>query len=794
MSRGWNLEDEFLYCIPSDIMCRFYEVMGSLEDSDWHKFATLIVRDLTQLRLLEQQSHWHRTESVMWHWISRNGKVGELLSILDQLKLLRARNIILSWQKKVQQDPPPPPALHPPYHPSPPCPDPVPQPPLLPERIDKKTKRCQEITTLFTPVAPQRLLPHPSSPPSPPQSLISVNSEHLPSRSSSSANSRSSVTDDGRAMPSVQPDKSSVISAAAAQPNLLCWPYEEVVLGTQGFSESFLIGEGGFGRVFKATMRNTDYAVKKLKQDAELEWNIVKQSFMAEVQKLSQLQHPNIVSLAGYCVEKDVYCLIYVYLPNGSLENRLHKQYDSLPLSWLQRLDILLGSARAIQFLHACQPSLIHGDVKSANILLDETLTPKLGDFGLARFSRYSNKSGKSMTVGQTQTVRGTLAYLPDEYVKQGTLTVELDTYSFGVVMLEILTGQEAIQNDSNAKTKYLKDLINEEEEEDTEELQNSTNHANRALKIGSRICRRHLDPRPGRCPEFVSLELCQLAYQCLLNRWKKRPKMAEVYKKLESLRDQLQQLSLSLVIPEVSLCDPASPPSELAESFRGLLLTPEENTYKFSPGCRVPPSKTFSSTKGHWGQSPSRGQHCAISPQSALPTSDSRRNSFPLSSSCRNLLELQSHLNYPVESDESLVDTSHSSSQDLGARTQLNSDRGQESSMFLGPEQPGLQNSAWDRVGCELPVGNGDESCECSGGSECPGSSCAAEGAVLMNSSQGNTLPQRQIVLNQAKEKIMRRLALYAEGRIDSAELLSSEFGSVLRCSRGPEESDDFC
>ncbi|XP_030049970.1 interleukin-1 receptor-associated kinase 1 isoform X2 [Microcaecilia unicolor] len=730
----------------------------------------------------------------MWHWINRNGKVGELLSILDQLKLLRARNIILSWQKKVPQEPyrevpwiPSP--LHPPNSPPPPCPDPVPQPPSSagkPGRIPNA--RCHETTTLLTPVALPRPLPHPCPPPS---SLLTECSQ---SRSSTGSSSGSSITNGGRALPPEQLDKSSAISAAVAGPNLFLWPYEEVVHGTQDFAESLLIGEGGFGRVYQAKMRNTVYAVKKLKQDAELEWSVMKQSFLAEVQKLSQLQHPNIVSLAGYCVENDVYCLIYVYLPKGSLDYRLHKQYDALPLSWLQRLDILLGSARAIQFLHACQPSLIHGDVKSSNILLDETLTPKLGDFGLARFSRYSRKSGKSTTVGQTQTVRGTLAYLPEEYLMLGTLTVELDTYSFGVVMLEILTGQEAIQSDSNAKTKYLKDLISEEEE--TEEQQKSTDRANRVLQIGSRICRRHLDPRPGHCPELVSLELCKLACQCL-DRRKRRPKMAEVYKKLESHRDQLQHLSLSLVIPEVSLCDPASPPSELVDSVRGLLLTPEENTYKFSPGCRFSPSKDFSSTKGHCGQFPSRDQHCADSPHSALPTPDSRLNSFPLSSSSQNLLELRSRLNYPVESDESLLDTSHFlSSQGLRAHSQLNSNRGQEGSMFLEPNRPGLQNScssAWDRAGYELPVGQTHESCECNRGLVSPGSSCAAEGAMLMNSSQGNSPPQQKIVVNQAKQKIMQQLALYQQGKIDSAELLSSEFGSMFRGCQGPEESDDF-
>ncbi|XP_029465720.1 interleukin-1 receptor-associated kinase 1 [Rhinatrema bivittatum] len=800
MFGGWSLADEFLYNVPADIMCSFYEVMGSLEDSDWHKFATLIVQDLTQLRLLEKQGRRSRTESVMWYWMSRNGKVGDLLSILEQLKLLRAYNIILSWEKKVQQVPcrkvpqnpplPPPPPLLPP----PPRSSPVPQPPLLADEPDRRAK-YQEATTLLTPVAPLRSLPHPSPPPS---SLFSIGSESSLSRSSTDdSSSGSNITNRGRAL-SPQVEKSPVVSLAAEEPNLFLWPYEEVVHGTQDFAESLLIGEGGFGRVYRAKMRNTEYAVKRLKQDAELEWSVVKQSFLAEVQKLSQLQHPNIISLAGYCIEKDVYCLIYVYLPNGSLEGWLHRQFGSTQISWLQRLEILLGSARAIQFLHACQPSLIHGDVKSSNILLDGALTPKLGDFGLARFSRYSSRSGKSSTVGQTRTVRGTLAYLPEEYVKLGTLTVELDTYSFGVVMLEALTGQEAIQSDGNAKTKYLKDLISEEvmTEEQQKNPCSSTARDDRARWIASRICKKYLDRRPGHCPESVSLELCELACQCL-DRRKKRPKMAEVYKRLETLQYQLRRLSPSVDFPEPSLCSVASSPSELADSLRGLLLTPEENTYKFSPGCQPSHLHNFSGTRGHCGRPAPGNQRRASSPQSSLRTPDSRLDSLPVSVSCQNLLALQSRLNYPVESDESLSNTYRSlSSQELRAHSQLISDSRQESGMSRGAKDWSGLWTSWGRSHCcKLAGGPRDESCECNKGLHrtSPGSSSDAECARVVDSSQGSSLPQPRIVVNQAKQKIMQQFALYEQGRIDSAELLSSEFGSVVRGYGGPEESDDF-
>lgn len=240
-----------------------------------------------------------------------------------------------------------------------------------------------------------------------------------------------------------------------------CWPLHEICQGTHDFSEELKIGEGGFGCVYRAVMRNTVYAVKRLKEEADLEWTTVKQSFQTEVQQLSRFRHPNIVDFAGYCAQSGFYCLVYGFLPNGSLEDRLHVQTQAWPpLSWPQRLDILLGTARAIQFLHQDSPSLIHGDVKSSNVLLDERLMPKLGDFGLARLSRFTGANpGQSSSVARTRTVRGTLAYLPEEYVKTGRLAVDTDTFSFGVVLLETLAGQRAVRM-HGAQPKYLVSLL----------------------------------------------------------------------------------------------------------------------------------------------------------------------------------------------------------------------------------------------------------------------------------------------------------------------------------------------
>ncbi|XP_077845037.1 interleukin-1 receptor-associated kinase 1 isoform X6 [Macaca mulatta] len=494
----------FLYEVPPWVMCRFYKVMDALEPADWCQFAALIVRDQTELRLCERSGQ--RTASVLWPWINRNARVADLVHILTHLQLLRARDIITAW------------------HPPAPLPSPsttAPRPSSIPAPAEAEAwsprKLPSSASTLLSPAFPGSqthsgpelgLVPSPASLRPPPPSPAPSSTKPGP--------------------------ESSVSLLQGAHPSPFCWPLCEISQGTHNFSEELKIGEGGFGCVYRAVMRNTVYAVKRLKEDADLEWTAVKQSFLTEVEQLSRFRHPNIVDFAGYCAQNGFYCLVYGFLPNGSLEDRLHCQTQACPpLSWPQRLDILLGTARAIQFLHQDSPSLIHGDIKSSNVLLDERLTPKLGDFGLARFSRFAGSSpSQSSTVARTRTVRGTLAYLPEEYIKTGRLAVDTDTFSFGVVVLETLAAQRAVKT-HGARIKYLKDLVEEEAEEAGVALRStqSTLAADSwAAPIAMQICKKHLDPRPGPCPPELGLGLGRLACCCLHRRAKRRPPMTQAW------------------------------------------------------------------------------------------------------------------------------------------------------------------------------------------------------------------------------------------------------------------------
>uniref|UniRef100_A0A8D1G7P4 Interleukin-1 receptor-associated kinase 1 n=1 Tax=Sus scrofa TaxID=9823 RepID=A0A8D1G7P4_PIG len=587
----------FLYEVPPWVMCRFYKVMDALEPADWCQFAALIVRDQTELRLCERSGQ--RTASVLWPWINRNARVADLVRILTHLQLLRARDIITACERAVALAPTPGPGLG------------------VAQGVPRSSSPLPAPRLGLTVLSFLGVLGHPSAPFLPPSSTtprpnsISAPSEAKapsPRKLHSSASTLLSPAFPGSqthsdpelgphtspaalqppalsAAPlSTQPSPESSGSLLPGAPSSFCWPLHEIRQGTQDFSDALKIGEGGFGCVYRAVMRNTVYAVKRLKQEADLEWSTVKQSFRTEVEQLSRFRHPNIVDFAGYCAQSGCYCLVYGFLPNGSLEDRLHVQAWP-PLSWPQRLDILVGTARAIQFLHQDSPSLVHGDVKSSNVLLDERLMPKLGDFGLARLSRFAGaQPGQSSAVARTRTVRGTLAYLPEDYVKTGRLAVDTDTFSFGVVLLETLAGQRAVST-HGAQTKYLKDLVDDEAEEAGVVLRSTQSALQAGLAedawaapIATQIYKKHVDPRPGPCPPELGLALGQLACCCLHRRAKRRPPMTQVYKRLETLQAAVAGPSPE---PEAASRTPSSPQENSYVSTSGALAQATERLQK---------------------------------------------------------------------------------------------------------------------------------------------------------------------------------------------------------------------
>ncbi|XP_010613700.1 interleukin-1 receptor-associated kinase 4 isoform X1 [Fukomys damarensis] len=241
-----------------------------------------------------------------------------------------------------------------------------------------------------------------------------------------------------------------------------CFSFYELKSVTNDFDERPIslggnkMGEGGFGVVYKGCVNNTTVAVKKLAAMVDISTEELKQQFDQEIQVMAKCQHENLVELLGFSSDGDDLCLVYVYMPNGSLLDRLSCLDGTPPLSWHMRCKIAQGAANGISFLH--ENHHIHRDIKSANILLDEDFTAKISDFGLARASE------KFAQTVMTSRIVGTTAYMAPEALR-GEITPKSDIYSFGVVLLEIITGLPAV--DENREPQLLLDIKEEIEDEE---------------------------------------------------------------------------------------------------------------------------------------------------------------------------------------------------------------------------------------------------------------------------------------------------------------------------------------
>lgn len=227
--------------------------------------------------------------------------------------------------------------------------------------------------------------------------------------------------------------------------------FRELAAATRNFRSDCLLGEGGFGRVYKGRLESTNQvvAIKQL----DLNGYQGNREFLVEVLILSLLHHPNLVNLIGYCADGDQRLLVYEYMPLRSLEDHL---FEITPkkkkrLDWSTRMKIAAGAAKGLEYLHdKANPPVIYRDLKCSNILLGEGYHPKLSDFGLAKLGPDGDKTHVSTRV------MGTYGYCAPEYAMTGQLTMKSDVYSFGVVLLEIITGRRAIATSRTNKKQSL--------------------------------------------------------------------------------------------------------------------------------------------------------------------------------------------------------------------------------------------------------------------------------------------------------------------------------------------------
>ncbi|KDP45988.1 hypothetical protein JCGZ_11891 [Jatropha curcas] len=303
--------------------------------------------------------------------------------------------------------------------------------------------------------------------------------------------------------------------------NLRAFSLEELKEATNGFSRLLKIGEGGFGSVYKGTIRPADgqgdsipVAIKRLNKhglQGHKQW-------FAEVQFLGVVSHPNLVKLLGYCSVDDERgiqrLLVYEYMSNKSLEDHLFR--STLPtLPWKKRLEIMLEAAEGLAYLHGgMEVQVIYRDFKCSNILLDDNFKPKLSDFGLAR----EGPTGDNTHVSTG--VVGTYGYAAPEYVETGHLTSHSDIWSFGVVLYEILTGRRTLERNRPTAEQKLLDWVKQFPAD-----------SNRFSMI--------LDPRLRNDFSIVAAKkIAKLADSCLNKNPKERPTMDEV---VQSLKQAIQ-------------------------------------------------------------------------------------------------------------------------------------------------------------------------------------------------------------------------------------------------------------
>ncbi|KAK4367669.1 hypothetical protein RND71_011461 [Anisodus tanguticus] len=280
--------------------------------------------------------------------------------------------------------------------------------------------------------------------------------------------------------------------------------YEELAEATNGFSSDRVLGEGGFGCVYKGVLSDgREVAVKQLKRGS----GQGEREFRAEVEIISRVHHRHLVSLVGYCISEQQRLLVYDYVPNDTLDYHLHGK-DRPTMDWATRVKVAAGAARGLAYLHEdCHPRIIHRDIKTSNILLDINFEAQVADFGLARLA------GDANNTHVTTRVMGTFGYLAPEYASSGKLTEKSDVYSYGVVLLELITGRKPVDQSQPLalETENFEDIV---------------------------------DPRLEK--NFVAIEMfrmCEAAAACVRHSGSKRPKMSQVVRALDSM-DELSDLS----------------------------------------------------------------------------------------------------------------------------------------------------------------------------------------------------------------------------------------------------------
>ncbi|KAF7817486.1 putative serine/threonine-protein kinase [Senna tora] len=301
------------------------------------------------------------------------------------------------------------------------------------------------------------------------------------------------------------PERGGASSHGSGEPEVshLGWGHwyslRELDLSTNGFAEENVIGEGGYGIVYRGVLQDdTKVAVKNLLNNR----GQAEKEFKVEVEAIGRVRHKNLVRLLGYCVEGAHRMLVYEYVDKGNLERWLHGDVGpSSPLTWEIRMNILLGTAKGLTYLHeGLEPKVVHRDIKSSNILLDKQWNPKVSDFGLAKLL-------VSERTYVTTRVMGTFGYVAPEYASTGMLNERSDVYSFGVLIMEIISGRNPVDysrppGEVNL-VEWLKTLVTNRNAEAVLDPRLPEKPSSRALKRALLVALRCVDPNAQKRPKM---------------------------------------------------------------------------------------------------------------------------------------------------------------------------------------------------------------------------------------------------------------------------------------------------
>ncbi|NWU67593.1 IRAK2 protein, partial [Pterocles burchelli] len=512
----------YIHSMPAWVLEDFCQKMDCLSDYDWMRFASYVITDQTELRKIKsmEKTGISITRELMWWWGVRLATVQQLLDLLQALQLYRAAQVILDWTSASN---------------------------ITSSEKEELVKPPKQENVSSTPTENKnkereneiRLLPSPDSlhlggspagisgavsegslyslppPPPPPRDLLNSLQSNPPVSSSVKPCSSSS------------PQQETMTDLPSGS---LLWTQREVTNATNGFSDKSRLCDGTFADVYKGQRNNMVYLIKRLKEAKCTSADSTQRFFHTEVQICFRCCHVNILQLLGFSVETGLHCLIYPYLPNGSLQNKLHCQDDSVPLTWEMRISISIGLIRAVEYLHNF--GIHHGNIKSSNVLLDENFTPKLGHSGLRL---YSVDKKSEYAVMKTKVLQASLTYLPEDFIRHGQLTEKVDIFGCGVVLAEILTGIKAL--DEGRHPIYLKDMIADEIQIAKE---SSHSKGKDFEKLAAKeICCKYLDRKAGHLPEEVANDFALAICLCLRRR---NSNIAEVLEIMEMAENKLRE------------------------------------------------------------------------------------------------------------------------------------------------------------------------------------------------------------------------------------------------------------